>query len=339
MGVRNLQTQYHTQSRHLQNAVNQRSMDQETISRTFNNRIDNLQKAQQLAEGAQNQRRIQRKGSVEEPIANLHATLQGIHDRVDGLQQAQQQAEGAQNRRLIQHRNSLQEPIANLQASQQRLEYKVDIITATQIARTAEQEVQGSVFQPTAAEPAAKLSNGLSTKSLTHIALPVAAERCEGKCTCICHHRTARRTPSLLQVFLGSLFLGYCGIPIITPACDNAECITGSSSMVIFMYTFPAWLLARAFLFVMRLSSSRGLEFNIRLPRVISISSIIWRYLREGNIDSIKRLLQRRMSSPYVMESTSGVTALMVRLGYPMVLSTMYTTDFTCLSMPWNTNI
>ena len=73
-------------------------------------------------------------------------------------------------------------------------------------------------------------------------------------------------------------------------------------------------MLARAFLFVARLSLSHGIELNIRLPRVLHISSSVWRSADIGDIEGVKKLLQKRAVTPYDIDSRYGYTALTVRL-------------------------
>ena len=239
-----------------------------------------------------------------------HHVLRGINDLIGGLQQSQQQAESIREQNTIQREDHLREAVASLLAGQQRLEFKVDAVTAAQIARTAEQNMRGNALSPTA--PIGR-SDGLSPTPLSNVRLSVAYEQCISSCTCICHRRGVHRTPQRLQGFLGSLFLGYSGIPIVTPACDGPNCTTRARSTLMAMYVFPAWLLARIIQIVMRLSASNGLELNIRLPRVISSSSSIWKVSAQGNIEGIKGLFQQRAGSPFDVDSVNGYTALMVR--------------------------
>lgn len=47
---------------------------------------------------------------------------------------------------------------------------------------------------------------------------------CTRSCGCSCHIRRRLNTPRLLDGFLGSLFIGYSGSPILNQKCDQTSC-------------------------------------------------------------------------------------------------------------------
>ena len=186
---------------------------------------------------------------------------------------------------------------------------KLDVIEATQIANTAESEIRDNRFS---VAPRTGLPGQTSEAPPTQIITTLVSKLCADSCTCTCHSRIVRRTPGRLQDFIGTLFLGYSGMPMITPPCDNASCAIRSSPTMLFMYTFPTWVLARIFLLVARLSLSQGLEFNIRLPRVLHNSVSIWRSVSTGDIGSTKELFQKMAVTPYDIDGQYGYTTLTV---------------------------
>ena len=204
----------------------------------------------------------------------------------------------------------LKQSVTDLHTGQQRLEFKLDAVTAAQIASTAEREVRRSLSHATTPMD---LSQRLTSTPPTRILTPLALSMCPTSCTCRCHQRRVKRTPDRLQDFIGGLFLGYSGMPIITLACDNSVCGTRSSPILFFMYVFPAWMLARAFVLIAKLSLSHGLQLNIRLPRILDYSAIVWKFAELGDIRNIREMYQKRAVTPYDVDSRSGYTTLVVR--------------------------
>lgn len=47
---------------------------------------------------------------------------------------------------------------------------------------------------------------------------------CDSACHCLCHGSTHGRSPEFLDEFLGILFRGYCGLPILRKRCDVSSC-------------------------------------------------------------------------------------------------------------------
>ena len=213
-------------------------------------------------------------------------------------------------KRLHTSQLSLQRSVAALHINQQRLELKLDIATAAQVASIAESEARKKVNHARTPTDSARR---LSYTPPMRITAPLVIEACTNNCICICHRRKAHHISGRLLNFVGALFLGYSGVPVITPTCDSTACVVRSSPMLLFMYIFPTWMLARAFFFIARLSLSRGLELNIRLPCIIHISSDIWKFAHNGDIENLKGLFERRKVTPYDMEGDTGYTALGVR--------------------------
>lgn len=77
---------------------------------------------------------------------------------------------------------------------------------------------------------------------------------CPMNCRCRCHQSQSRqrggfKTPDLLGKFLGSLQIGYQGVPIITATCDRQECKAREKSRVTVNYQFPEWFWQKKLLF------------------------------------------------------------------------------------------
>ena len=64
---------------------------------------------------------------------------------------------------------------------------------------------------------------------------------CTAYCSCQCHRRMRRRSPSIINRFLGSLFVGYSSLPFWSIPCDQATCTQRSAFSATVTYHFPAW--------------------------------------------------------------------------------------------------
>ena len=184
----------------------------------------------------------------------------------------------------------------------------MDNIKATHIARVAESEVQ-ALRQ----DNGAPISHSIGTTSSVRVSMSSFHWQCEDSCICVCHYRQTWRTPGLLNRFLGMLFIGYAGIPYITPPCDSQDCVQRSCPMTLITYLFPSWFLARIFVFAARFSSMNGLEFNIRIPRIVSSTSIIFDLCYQGDVQGLKALFLQGLSSPFDVDNLRGQTPLHVR--------------------------
>ena len=118
-------------------------------------------------------------------------------------------------------------------------------------------------------------------------------------CSCACHSRCAWRSPSYLKDFLGLLFIGYTGLPILNPRCDAVECIQNSQSSVYFRYLFPPWLLACALEYYIRISQSSGVSQCLRVSNVLPQGAAIFLLTRSGDTEGLKKLLSSRKGSPF----------------------------------------
>ena len=134
-------------------------------------------------------------------------------------------------------------------------------------------------------------------------------------CVCVCHTSSSVKLPSFLKQFLGALFIGYSGIPRITPPCDVKACVERSSLSVTATYLFPSWLLARAMFVAITSSGFDGPQLTLRLSRSIPTSAAILYRSRVGDVDSLKEILSQRTGSPFDFDN-AGYTALMVCSGF-----------------------
>ena len=135
---------------------------------------------------------------------------------------------------------------------------------------------------------------------------------CLVDCTCHCHERSTLRSPLYSQSLLGLLFVGYVGLPWLSPGCDNIKCQEKADPVISVRYLFPGWFMARAVEFVVRISKLNGLTQNLRMSRVVWFGSRIFALSGSGDAEEIKKLLIRREGSSFDVSYRHGETPLAV---------------------------
>ncbi|CAI6330864.1 unnamed protein product [Periconia digitata] len=138
---------------------------------------------------------------------------------------------------------------------------------------------------------------------------------CKPWCSCICHRKRSFRYPKLLKGLVGTLFVGYTGLPVLTPACNETACRQRSVSSVDVTYYFPPWFLARMFSMTLTLSAHCGPELNIRVPRMVNWTTPLWRLSQMGELDNVQKLFISAKASPYDVNAY-GQSALHYAVGY-----------------------
>ena len=134
-------------------------------------------------------------------------------------------------------------------------------------------------------------------------------DSCSQDCSCACHSRSIWRSPQYLQFFLGLLFTGYTGLPILNPRCNAAECIQSSQSSIHLKYFFPSWLLACVIEYYIRISRSYGVSQCLRVSNIVDYSASIMLLAQLGDTEGLKKLLSSRKASPFDVDP-DGTTAL-----------------------------
>lgn len=69
---------------------------------------------------------------------------------------------------------------------------------------------------------------------------------CVPSCTCLCHQWQEVRSPKVFDKLMGSLLLGYTGVPLVTRKCTNESCKFKATYALRLRYQFPLWLLSHA---------------------------------------------------------------------------------------------
>ena len=240
----------------------------------------------------------------EQTLARQKRAIEDVRRKIEGLQAFQQQSFAAQIQRSTEYERGWLASSTQLLATQQNIEIKLDAVQAEAAVRTA----KGLNTAPRQLSPA---RNAQSMHSL-EVTASVVHWKCLNFCTCVCHRRSTIKSAQFLSRLFGLLFLGYAGLPTLTPSCDIKECIQRTSPAAVVSYHFPPWLLARVVSITMKASYFEGPQVSLRVSRVIDGASNAFVFAQRGTTDAVKELFQKRIVSPFDIGHTTGLSILTV---------------------------
>lgn len=135
---------------------------------------------------------------------------------------------------------------------------------------------------------------------------------CSRGCQCSCHVRQRLNTPRLLDEFLGTLFIGYSGSPLIQ-RCNQKPCRGRKDSSTTFTYQFPQWFItSRMIQLKAKVTALYGPELSLRFNRVVGGKALIFHYATTGDVSKMKHLFEQGRASPSDVRFDSGLTPLHV---------------------------
>ena len=120
--------------------------------------------------------------------------------------------------------------------------------------------------------------------------------------------------PLILKSLIGTLFLGYMGLPILASKCTNSSCQNHPGRSLEIVYCFPRWFLERAVYFVAAMTYIGTPVFGLEVRRRVGWGreDNILRFARTGNNLGIKSLLTDAKASLIDVDLNHGRTALQV---------------------------
>ena len=237
-------------------------------------------------------------------MLHLENRVKALDTKIEDIRTHQQKRQASQDQNLARIESAVDEPIAQLLLSQQRIELKLNADSTSGLVQALESQISATTNPVRNREM--NPSNAVCVTAFS------PHHRCIDGCVCKCHHLQARRSPRAMEKILGRLFCGYAGLPYLGPPCDNKSCERNTYPIIRIIYFFPAWLLARAFTMVARLSFRNGLGMNIRFPQIVENSSKIFALARHGCIEDMCSLFRQGLASPFDIDGSTGGTALMV---------------------------
>ena len=261
-------------------------------------------------------------------LFHLETASHDIHHQIQSLQILHQRDHAIQKQLSIQQQKETQQSLQGILSAQNCLQLRMDLFEAAAIARKAE-SVARTAPESFKTVPSSTLWTSLpQPANLNAVTL---GPDCGIGCKCSCHVRRSIKLSSLHQ-FLGSLLVGYIGLPVITPKCDDYHCSRRAQLVTTITYFFPPWFLARAFYLAFRSSSNTGPELVIRVISVVPGSSAIFTSTVHGDLEGVSNLLTRSLGSPFDVHHESGMSALGVCQRFPSMIALFNMFDSTLCS-------
>jgi hypothetical protein len=173
-------------------------------------------------------------------------------------------------------------------------------------------KTEGPADSPEANPPPYTLMDDKSQADTIQIKTSCYRRTCRPWCSCRCHIRGSIRSPSIVSNFLGSLFVGYSGIPGVTEACSEKQCSKRSQVRLIASYQFPKWMWTRALFTTFATSREYGPELLVRVQHTIPYASETYQHCLNGEVVSLKRRFDDGLASPFDVDP-DGISLLHVR--------------------------
>jgi hypothetical protein len=167
-------------------------------------------------------------------------------------------------------------------------------------------------FDPAATDLKHKKTPPAESTGTIQVRASCYRKTCRPWCSCCCHVRRSLRSPGLVKGFIGSLFVGYSGVPLATQPCNERQCQRRSTVRFTLSYQFPAWFWTKALFASLTTANVPGPEMLIRVQTKIPYTSEIYQHCLTGNAESLQRLFQERAASPFDVDP-DGISLLHVR--------------------------
>lgn len=138
---------------------------------------------------------------------------------------------------------------------------------------------------------------------------------CYWRCPCQCHHRKNMESPRWLTNFLGNIFYGYTGTPLLRPQpCNHTGCQRRKTVSCQLTYYFPQWMIKKTFTFTACFRDLGGLSgsWSIGFPRAISASHDVWRFVEHGQYEEFLQILREGTIMVNDMADDDGTSLLLV---------------------------
>ncbi|KAI9711345.1 MAG: hypothetical protein M1812_007194 [Candelaria pacifica] len=125
---------------------------------------------------------------------------------------------------------------------------------------------------------------------------------CVRLCNCACH-KPSRLGMKFLDRVIGSLFVGYTGLPGITPPCNEHSCRKGrhrANFSAHFTYYFPSWFLTRMISSAIKYTPRDGPQILfIRAPRIRPDNANIFWDAIDGDVVAMQQAFSTGRASPF----------------------------------------
>ena len=184
---------------------------------------------------------------------------------------------------------------------------------------TSQSKQLGSIYEPPTyrrrrlSQKTSEPANADTPSETIGIGVTQYTSSCTTGCRCVCHKRGKTATPQFVNRVLGQLFVGYTGMPLLSPKCDSDTCKKAQTPNVSLEYWFPlGFFWSQILRLQLTYQPNIGPQAALSTLRQVSDSSMCVDYALSGNIEGLKDLFKKGMASPRDVSSTRGYTLLRV---------------------------
>ena len=123
--------------------------------------------------------------------------------------------------------------------------------------------------------------------------------RCLAGCSCACHTPGKYRSPQFFDRLIGGLFIGYAGMPFVTPRCNKPSCARDLCTTFTATYFFPQWYLSHVLIAMIQRSQRDSLKACLTVYKWEDDNGPVTTAIFQNNVSAIKRLLAKRQMTPF----------------------------------------
>lgn len=138
---------------------------------------------------------------------------------------------------------------------------------------------------------------------------------CQNWCPCDCHAKQRRKktVPGIMESLLGTMFVGYSGMPILNKPCDFRGCRHQQQTSASIEYWFPWWLVSKNIKLQFKYLPNAGPQLQLATLRRVPDTALSVAYARQGNIDGLRLLFNDGLACPRDISDTRGFSLVRVR--------------------------
>lgn len=130
-------------------------------------------------------------------------------------------------------------------------------------------------------------------------------------CPCACHTQKKSYSPAMFERIFGKLFVGYAGLPLVSPKCNSSQCAKAQAARVSLEYWFPMSFISKIVRFQLAIENT-GPQCALNFLRRVPDTAQSVGFAQAGNVDGLKDLFRRGLASPRDVSSTRGYSLLRV---------------------------
>lgn len=261
--------------------------------------------------------------SNSEDMMRIRVDLNTISNINSASTHAQSQLDKSLQSRFDRHESNIAHSLANLNQQVDRRIGHVEELLKTQAA-----QIQASQFnqmgnaygrQSYSRRPSRTVGKTNQHPELENVeAVGVRVSQfgaCRSGCLCACHMQARTATPGLVDRVLGQIFVGYAGLPLLSPTCNIDSCEKYQTAQVSVEYWFPlGFVWSKIIRFQLTYQPHVGPHLELSTLRRVPDSAQCVNFALSGNIDGLKELFKRGLASPRDVSTTRGYSVMRVSL-------------------------